>query len=1205
MLNKPLLLPPLLFGLLLALFTVLIPAQAAPLPAPQLRLPTPTPYAGTAVLHCNTWPAHSGGCPADDTEMLVSGARTSGAQDQLDWNGQVNNCTGPACVISALYRRAFVTFIWNSGDYNNDNVSIKYTLSVNGHTEEITIPCGNGFSGSCQYIAEDEINPAWLPASGGFAWSQSATWLVCGNCTLNLVATFYFSLDSTTSAPCEDQYQITSTLATTYVLATNDLGNHHSITDTAWFQIETLGGPWNDGDGDSTRYDLELSFDQITWYDLGDIPSLTCEGQTIPNYTKAIFQSMSSDLYIRVNDSGDFSDNSGAMGYRLSWLSNTGGPGACASNYAVGSLITYSPGRILASAPYGDHIPPWQSPMPGEYTLTPGNVYMLDITAPAWHENGVDSYAAEMSHTGIYPSTWYTLETHPDVLCWQPIGLRQRIFFQAGSYEYYLRADDEDGVWSNNTLELTYNLYASTALTGTSTGCDEYALTNIIADYSHPAYQAGGYDTAPTNNSIDAGSWYAIEIITPPWMEYYDITLGPSSGSPTYTAQANLSTIYTDQWFDFEDFPVFSCVETNNTGRSTGYWLASESSVLPAIRARDADGDWNNNIGDINYRLWSVSYGSPPDPCEGAYRIGETVISEDIPVSTESGRAIPTTGYPELIAGQTYRLSTMYGPWDDGTDSRYDAAISDDDGATWYNLPDYPSALCTGGLRYQVLYFTAQAGSEYKIRVNDTAGQFANNTGQLMYTLSIANPLSSNGCDGYTLGPLLDSIQLNASTEAGTYAPLDEHLTLGMVYAVETAAGPWYDAATPSYSATVSADDGDTYFPWDEYPGFLCAEKYDGDHVRSFFSAQLPFYRWQVDDSDDDFTNNAGQLTLNIYSTINDPPPAGLCSANYTDLTLLSTGVISSTDSNGTSLAEIAPGVLFKLSITDGPWQDNAVDSYAAQITDDGGSNWYDLAAYPLTDCCITSTVGRNTIYFTANDGTYAVRVADGDTNFANNTGELGYTLSEAHNADTGIDVDPPPDWDGACSLGCAEPTGWGTDYLAGWMSYTGCRIVLYFSWCPHHTARWQALPQIVANVEPIGSIEEFTSAFEAEQALLSQYNWEKGVIFTVPNPRGQQFAPVQQGISAPSYSTLFAPNQTTSPYFAKNVQTTLTDPLEYTTNCNFSLSDTVGPKMAQGVCFVYSIMNTIGVLGYFELIINFIAIVMLGMYVTRRWFQT
>ena len=121
-------------------------------------------------------------------------------------------------------------------------------------------------------------------------------------------------------------------------------------------------------------------------------------------------------------------------------------------------------------------------------------------------------------------------------------------------------------------------------------------------------------------------------------------------------------------------------------------------------------------------------------------------------------------------------------------------------------------------------------------------------------------------CEDNFSNPIhVESLVLDADEDVGQ--AITSITTQGVAYRIDTLGVPWTEGdGTEYYDAQITRGGTNPYEALVDYTGALCVvdNPYGGDRV--YFSANPdPGYSMRVNDHDSDFTNNSGQLLVNIY----------------------------------------------------------------------------------------------------------------------------------------------------------------------------------------------------------------------------------------------------------------------------------------------------------------------------------------------------
>lgn len=175
------------------------------------------------------------------------------------------------------------------------------------------------------------------------------------------------------------------------------------------------------------------------------------------------------------------------------------------------------------------------------------------------------------------------------------------------------------------------------------------------------------------------------------------------------------------------------------------YWGTTDWPAESTITIGRADTEWQAYTtagvhGDAGYQsvleVWYLHYGIEvcivPDPDL------LVLVADGVLLGTDSDGICH-----ELVPGTDYYLETYGGPWNDGSNDRYDVAVSWDGGSTWeqvrtglQGLGDEFCGVDMGELGPEGYKFTADFDHmSLCIRVNDFDGEFGDNSGRIGYSL--------------------------------------------------------------------------------------------------------------------------------------------------------------------------------------------------------------------------------------------------------------------------------------------------------------------------------------------------------------------------------------------------------------------------------------------------------------------------------------
>lgn len=510
---------------------------------------------------------------------------------------------------------------------------------------------------------------------------------------------------------------------------------------------------------------------------------------------------------------------------------------------------------------------------------------------------------------------------------------------------------------------------------------------------------------------------------------YYDFTAA-YTGLQTTTVLWNGSTLKAEDYL-YSDNGVLSNVSTNNGMRLEFHGVNHQEYDIP----------------------WTVSFTarfSPneiikPADCAGNFEysyddwIDSIVVHADEPVN-ESKQTID--GIPDTLvtyeAGEWYAFDVELGyQWyDDGAgDPRFDLEFAWDNGEydfsppVWHdlNIADELVACITpnGDINHYIAF--VQATDEHLLlRVNDENLTFEPNTEAMLVSVYHAifhRPLS--GCEeSYRIAGYLGQDTIEANQEDGKLAmeilPVEEfggvavpqarfQLERNSWYSIRTSKGPWQSLGdtldVPSFDLEIRSNNTENgWEPLEEWSEAACIVETDSlGHLIIYF--QTPDlldreYELRVADTENWLTNT-GSMTYSIYEEIE------LASCDFQLDEELASGVIPGDASLGVQFPDLDPNGEGQLTIFDtyyavtildeSAWQDTSggQDLYTAEITANGGLDWYPLLSYPSL-ICSEQNGDETTIYITGQsvEDDYWLRV-DSDT-FGDNTGELHYKIFSA-----------------------------------------------------------------------------------------------------------------------------------------------------------------------------------------------------------------
>lgn len=429
----------------------------------------------------------------------------------------------------------------------------------------------------------------------------------------------------------------------------------------------------------------------------------------------------------------------------------------------------------------------------------------------------------------------------------------------------------------------------------------------------------------------------------------------------------------------------------------------------------------SNTVGDggtVAYTLRDIFYGEYDcDP----------VIPEDR-LALSTGLLFGTDEVGEvfdLTLGVEYLLYTEGGPWNDGTDDRYDAGVRFFDGADWGEweaLADVEGeGICNEGEFLDahgaaLLFVAAEDQTKIQFRVNDDDDNFDDNSGDLTYYWKGAEGNSQSCATGFTKGTLVGSVTVDSTDSAYQSFTYPEDIQQG-VYAL-TVTGSYLDNGVASNDTRVAdfpENAGDLHDNWadynlwtglntctgtdtatlKEYYGEARDDFYDPDET---FNLGRAFPQGLADDGDANYGNNSGTILLEVHESVY-TPPANDCATKYDIGTFVESPIIMAKNSSGIEYPQqivgLTVGEVYYLANEGTPYFLDGTPSHDFEVRYDSESNWSDPEVF--FDCITPVDVDRNGHYFIAAEPTIWLR-AEFNLSHDDNSGSVKFNLYGATN---------------------------------------------------------------------------------------------------------------------------------------------------------------------------------------------------------------
>jgi hypothetical protein len=158
---------------------------------------------------------------------------------------------------------------------------------------------------------------------------------------------------------------------------------------------------------------------------------------------------------------------------------------------------------------------------------------------------------------------------------------------------------------------------------------------------------------------------------------------------------------------------------------------------------------------------------------------------------------------------------------------------------------------------------------------------------------------------------------------------------------------------------------------------------------------------------------------------------------------------------------------------------------------------------------------------------------------------------------------------------------------LAHWLEYEKCQVLSFFSMSPNAVATTAALPTLMADREPVGTINELGKTNEQIRDLINSYDWNRpGLPGTGDAPDPSQFID-GPGPDSPLNGGKFD--------FGRSTQT-------ISNECSADLTQLIGPGLAQGACFFFNTLRQTGLMPWIQFLIDLSAVLVLGLYLVKKW---
>ena len=1063
----------------IAIIFIMIFISAAILVSPTLAseqsyqtTPTTTPTPVTWKVYQNSWPDDYDNVEMDDP-LDVTYVEPYGYGDASIPKLEAGIvCVGTDCVSNDIYYSINVSANWTAkyytgSDYYSGSRTLVLHIQISpSKTITVELPCGSGHDSSCM---GENINGV-IPADELY-WNEGndRNSVISATISGDLVNASSTVIElnvklSTEPIDCESSYVTEDDIASGNINPTVENPTPITLTQGSKYRLELSGGPWN-----STRYDAAFSLDGgTTWKVISANPTesgqvlttlddIECTTKYEDGKFVMYFTSPSTSFRIRVNDTpGAFGNNTGSLTYRLTNV--RAAAGECASQYAYdpqqnllasGTLILTDTNGQLLGAQEGSYAYTAASTALSRNlglapaAIAPNQHYVLTLTG-AWQDSGgglnKSTYQAKQSTTG----SWQDFGSTEQEGCLVTSDNTVQYYFQVnGDGMLYVRPRALDANWSNNTGTVQWAVY--------------------------------GVTFTPRPNACSS-----------------TITLGELIGSGTVEGAKEGGT----------PLPNVNKVAIPATG-GVGDPIPQPDLVQRYIAIETVDGPWRDN-GAMSYLIEITVDG------------GTTWHQLD--TWAQCGVMLDKYHF------RAYLLASVI----------------------WEHIPD----ALDGNIVNNMIKLRAKDGNS---KFSDNTGSInfrwyqATNQEILQGTIGVG---TCNANFSHAVSATA-TVPVNAKSAAGVYLPDMPITSQVALYAVETT-GAWKHSAgdTDHYDIQFSDDGGSTWHEVTDYdPPIQCAQ-YIGeeDHHLLIYYAPIQGTRYKVRVNDDDNTfaaNPVGTLAVKIYTATGSFDAWTNCGSQYSlvpvgisnpqrDLTALQRGLLDLDGWLNTNMAglyalsvgfpsieanlmqgvpleyQFNNGLAYAISTYAGGWGEACLGACsgtytnkAIEISFNNGQQWTPLVNVPGKACILDLESGHKRVYFAAPMNSNVVRLRVAGDDFANLGGSIEYILFAVTGTSSPIYTSSTvPNWAASCTTQCVAPQLVASVDVAGvsipvpnadfgaWLSYLGCRLEYFFSWCPEHTAMLINLFSYFKGHEPFGTFYEVISLIDSARAEAEAYTF-------------------------------------------------------------------------------------------------------------------
>jgi hypothetical protein len=518
----------------------------------------------------------------------------------------------------------------------------------------------------------------------------------------------------------------------------------------------------------------------------------------------------------------------------------------------------------------------------------PGEWYKISVTG-SWLNNGVGTplhSIAVKSGSGSY----HSISGDGSIGC---NSHNNSYYLQMLNTDpVYLRVDDTDGNFASNTGNLQIVISKVTAYNPYPNGCElQYKVGDLIEQGNVNAALVNGWPLNTPNVNWGLGGtagekylstrYYMLETIGGP----ANLGTGGLTWDMDIGRRATSQDVIPTAWYGFDTATFIECTNHVDKVGHVKIFFALDEQTNPnqfltyyyGIRVTD-NGSYTDNTGSIGYRLYDAQL-LQEQPPGGAVERGCLNYSHDtspfntiiVPSSWSNGVSIPN-----LDNNKLYALLVTGGPWKDNGTNSYNLSISNNNGDTWTDFIDYPDIICytLNDTYHYLIYVKGATGAEWRVKVRDTDNNYSNNT--LSINVDVFNALGNIDLwpkcvdnVNQTEVPLGDETRKIPGNDGG--GKLLDKIVKDKSYSILiTNESQWFEggSSTGSYSVEITDDGGVNWIPIEDYGHIACGEKFTDGRIQIYFTAQSNNYKLRVNDGDDNFLSNTGNVYYQLYTTV-------------------------------------------------------------------------------------------------------------------------------------------------------------------------------------------------------------------------------------------------------------------------------------------------------------------------------------------------